>query len=379
MIKKAAISSTVCFLSLLFSVLVLIPGLRPVNAQSPTSITVTSSNAQMDYPLVLNFFSQIKASAEITDIRLQYQVEQMSYARVIAETQVIFTPATTVNAKYSLNMLRVGQFPPGLGVDYWWVVKDAALNKFQSSPAHYTVTDNRHTWQNLTEGKIDLLWYGQNNSFGQSIMSTAQKALTTLAQKTGASPDRTVHLSIYTSDQDYHNSTFGESEWSGGETLPDYNSIILLIRPGSMANDLSGISHELAHVIVDQVTYNPYNFIPYWLNEGIAMDIQYADTGLTPQFSSPLRNAINTDNLISIRSLSSPFSAFPEKAYLSYAESYSIVDYLLSQFGPASMLQFLNSFKEGITYDRALQSVYGFDMDGLNEQWKTWVTPQYRK
>jgi Peptidase MA superfamily len=375
MIKKAVISTIIALVFIMF----LLPGPGQVEAQAPASITVNNSTAQMDFPLVLNFSCQIKAASEISDIRLQYQVEHMSYARVTAETQVVFTPATTVNAKYSLNMLRVGQFPPGLGVDYWWVVKDAAGNKFQSNPTHYIVADNHHTWQNLAQDKIDLLWYGQNNSFGQSIMSTTQKGLETLAERTGASPDRTIHLSIYTSEQDYHNSTIGESEWSGGETLPEYNSIILLIRPGSMTSDLSGISHELAHVIVDQVTYNPYNFVPYWLNEGIAMDIQYADGGLISQFSGPLRNAINNNTLISVRSLCSPFSAFPEKAYLSYAESYSIVDYLISQFGAAKMLQFLNSFKQGITYDGALQSVYGFDMDGLNNQWKTWVTPQYKR
>jgi hypothetical protein len=374
MIRKVAILGSI----LLLFLVTLVPGLSPAAAQGPSPITVSNSIAQMDFPLALNFSSQVKANTNITDIRLQYQVEEMSYAQVEAETQVVFTPATSVNAKYSLNMLRVGQFPPGLGLDYRWLVKDAEGNKFQSSPSHYTVTDNRHTWQNSTEGKIDLLWYGQSNSFGQTIMSTAQKALTTLAEDTGASPDKIIHLSIYTSDQDYHNSTIGESEWSGGETLPDYNSVILLIRPSSMVNDLSGISHELTHVIVDQVTYNPYNFIPYWLNEGLAMHIQYADIGLISQFTSPLRNAIAANTLISVRSLSSPFSAFPEKAYLSYAESYSIVGYLLSQYGSAKMQQFLVSFKQGTSYDGALQSVYGFDMDGLNNQWKTWVNTQYK-
>jgi hypothetical protein len=43
------------------------------------------------------------------------------------------------------------------------------------------------------------------------------------------------------------------------------------------------------------------------------------------------------------------------------------------------MLQFLNTFKQGATYDGALQSVYGFNMDGLNSEWLSSVETQSGK
>ena len=56
----------------------------------------------------------------------------------------------------------------------------------------------------------------------------------------------------------------------------------------------------------------------------------------------------STDNtLISVRSLSSPFSAYPDKANLSYAESYSIVTLFDQPIGSDKMLQLLNTFKQG--------------------------------
>jgi len=48
-----------------------------------------------------------------------------------------------------------------------------------------------------------------------------------------------------------------------------------------------------------------------------------------PVFQSSLEKAILEDELISVRSLCSPFSAETEKARLSYAQSYSLVEYLL--------------------------------------------------
>jgi len=74
--------------------------------------------------------------------------------------------------------------------------------------------------------------------------------------------------------------------------------------------------------------------------------------------------------LISVRSLSSPFSAITEQALISYGESQSIVTFLLQTYGKDKMDQLLNVFHEGAGYDYALKQVYGFDQDGLDVLWR---------
>jgi hypothetical protein len=86
-----------------------------------------------------------------------------------------------------------------------------------------------------------------------------------------------------------------------------------------------------------------------------------------------LVKAINDDRLITVRSLSSPFSAYTEESLLAYAQSYSLVDLLINNYGQSRMLELLSTFSEGSGYDEALQKVYGFDMDGLNELWRSYV------
>ncbi len=352
------------------------PVIYQVAGQAQDQITVSNSTVQANYPSSLTFSCYAQSNADITDIRLQYQVEQMSFAEVTSEAKISFNPSMSVNASYTLDMEQYGQIPPGIDIDYWWIAKDAAGDKLQTAPSHYTVVDSKHTWNNLTQGKINLYWYGQNQSFGQAVMSEAQTALSTLASDTGATPDKTVNISIYTSVDDYAASVLGAEEWSGGVEFPQYNSILLLIRPSVLNSDLSGVAHELTHVIVYQVTSNPYNYIPFWLNEGLAMHVQFPQGDLPSQFTTALSNAITSNNFISVRSLSDPFSAYPDKAYLSYAESASIVTYLIDQYGPAKMERFLNTFKQGSTYDGALQANYGFDMDGLFTLWKVWVNQE---
>ena len=370
MIKKVSIIAASLFL--LFTILS--PAIYPVSAQAQDQIVVTNSTIQANYPNSLTFSCRVQSNVNITDIRLEYQVEQMSFAEVTSEAQIAFDPSQSVIATYSLNMLQYGQIPPGVDIDYWWIVKDTAGNKLQTDPNHYTVVDTLHKWTSLTQGKINIFWYGQNQSFGQAIMSEAQTALSTIATNTGATPNQTVNISVYTSSQDYMTSVLGVPEWSGGIELSRYNCIFVVIDPGASNSQLTAVAHELTHIVVGQITSNPYNSIPFWLNEGLAVHIQFAGGILLPQFTTALSSAITNNTLISVRSLSDPFSAYADKADLSYAESVSIVAYLINQYGSTKMNQLLDTFQQGSTYDGALEANYGFDMDGLFTQWKAWVT-----
>jgi hypothetical protein len=352
--------------------------LSPVLAQGQTQgqITVSSSEVQVDYPLTINFASQIKSSAVITDVRLCYQIELVSFAQVFSEVIIEFTPSAAVKAKYSLDLRKIGTggVPPGTNINYWWKVRDKSGAKLETTRIKYQVDDTLHKWQSLKQGKINVYFYSGGTELSQAIMSAAQQALVKLDSDTGVTPEKPVNIYAYASSQDYHNSTIFEPEWSGGLSFSQFSTISIIIRPGQLALDISGIPHELTHTVIYQVTANPYSGLPVWLNEGLAM---YSEGTLGPQFATPLKKAIQGKSLISVRSLSDPFSAIGDQAYLSYAQSFSLMDYLLSQYGQAKMLELLHVFQKGSEYDAAFQQTYGFDLDKLNDQWKTWVTKLY--
>jgi hypothetical protein len=119
------------------------------------------------------------------------------------------------------------------------------------------------------------------------------------------------------------------------------------------------------------MTLNPYNDLPTWLDEGLAM---HTEGALGPEFTAYLNEAIAEGSLFSVRSLSSPFSAYAEQSILSYAQSYSLVDFLINNYGQPKMLELLLTFRQGSSYDGALEKVYGFDMDGLNTLWQDYIT-----
>jgi len=163
-------------------------------------------------------------------------------------------------------------------------------------------------------------------------------------------------------------------EWTGGVSYSNLSVIAIGINESNISWGKSAIAHELAHLVLYQKTANPYNDIPLWFNEGMAM---YTQGRVEDYYEDTLRQAVKEGSTISVQSLCSPFSVDPEKSYLSYAESYSLVKFLLTTYGQESVSYFLGVLSQGSTYDEALESAFGFNMGELNDIWLGYLENQY--
>jgi len=216
---------------------------------------------------------------------------------------------------------------------------------------------------------VTLYWYNRDKTYGAELMATAQEALGRVAENSGAALSRPVSLYIYAGNADLLGALVFAQEWTGGVAFSEYN--IIAIGIGSSSSEKAWgketIFHELTHLVVHQVTYNPYSGPPPWLDEGLAMN---SENEFDTQFARALDKAVADGSLISVQSLCSPFSAYADEAVLAYAQSYLIVRYLIETYGQGKMLALLNAYKNGSTNDDALRAVYGFDMASLNTQWQ---------
>ncbi len=266
-------------------------------------------------------------------------------------------------------MRQTGGLPPGSSLNYWLKVNDSSGAVTQTTPQQLSFDDNRYNWHTLTQGMVTLYWYNGDNSFAQELMNASQQALGRLSQNTGVELKSSVKMFIYASANDLQGAMIYAQEWTGGVAFTEYGTVAIGI--GTSASDIAwgegAIAHELTHLVVHQVVFNPYIDIPPWLDEGLAM---YAEGPLDTQFTVPLAQAEANHTLISIRSLCSPFSAYPDQATLAYGESYEIVSYLIDKYGREKMFDLLNTFSQGSSYDGALEAVYGFNIAGLNTQWQ---------
>jgi len=360
-------------IALIFCLFLLI--LSPGLVQAQDELAILGSSAGVEFPSRLNFNLSARSNVNITDIRLCYTVDRASFAQITSEAYIEFMPSTNVNVNWALEMVKIGGLPPGSSLEYWWKVKDASGNKVETAPLRVQFDDIRYSWRSLTQGKVTIYWYKGDDSFAQELMAATQQALGRLAEDTGAYLEKPAKLYIYASSNDLKGGMIYPQEWTGGVAFTRFGIIAIGISPGNIDWGKMAIAHELTHLVINQVTLNPYNSPPNWLDEGLAM---YTEGMLGPEFTTYLSKAIAEDSLISVQSLSSPFSAYAEEATLSYAESYSLVEFLIANYGRGKMLELLNTFGQGSGYDAALQTVYGFDMDGLDRLWRDYVSKQYK-
>jgi len=362
-------------ITLIISVLLLF--LSPSFAAAESGITVTASDVEIDFPSRAVFILEVESSANISDVRLYYQVNKMNYAEVVSEGWANFTPASKVTARWVWDM-RQASLPPGAEVTYWWVIEDDDRNTLQTSPEIMHFDDDRFSWRSLTStiphgGGLTLFWYQGSDSFAQELIDTCEEGLTRLTEDIGTYPERPIKIYIYASATDLQEAMVFPQEWTGGVAFTEFGTIAIGISPAMLDWGKRALVHELTHLVIHQATFSPYGQLPLWLDEGLAM---YNEGELDPQYSTRLEEAIQEDELISVRSLCSPFSTEREKALLSYAQSYSLVKYLMDNYGQHRMLDLLALLKEGATYDEALTEVYGFDIDGLDANWQATLTSQ---
>jgi hypothetical protein len=345
--------------------LLLTATLGAVQAQEGIS---ASSTTEVQFPTELTFNLRAESAVDVTQIFLRYKVDKITTVKVTSVVQLEFDPAPLVEASWTWEMKKMlASLPPGTEIQYSWRILDASGNQLETAWDAVQFNDDRHSWDILTEGDVTLFWYEGGLPFAQALLNAATEALDRLALDTGAHLERPVAVYIYASSQELRDATLYPQEWAGGLAFPQYGILALGVEPADLAWGKGATAHEMAHLLTYQMTFNPYADIPTWLDEGLST---YAEGDLRLDFKSSLDKAIRDDTLISVQTISSNFPTSAEEAMLSYAESYSLVEFLIDRYEREKMLHLLSIFKQGSTYDDALLEVYGFDTAGLDDLWR---------
>jgi len=336
----------------------------PVAGQS--TIRVQSNTTEYKFGEHMTFRLTAQSVAPIKDVVLTYRYR---YGEATVRRTPEFTPGLQIKAEYKERLHR-GEIPPGTDVDYAWQITDEKGNTLTTETATLTYMDDRFQFQKLTQDKLSIFWYGADEAFGQRVMSSAQRALNRLQQSMGVELKDPVKLIVYQTKNDMQaalpsrGAVFDERVTTLG-TVVSADTVLLL---GQQEDLDATIAHELTHVVVGLAVKGPFGQVPAWLNEGLAMWNEN-EGDLRGKNKTALEDAIKTKELISIRSMTAP-TGKPEQVNLWYGEAFSIVDYLLKNFGKDKMAELLATFKKGASYDDGLKKVYGFDQDELDNRWR---------
>lgn len=338
---------------------------KPISAA--LSAAVTDDQSTLNFPDSITFHANIESNTPITSVVLEYGTEQLTCGSVVAKAFPQFTPGTTINPEWTWDMRQSGSLPPGASLWWRWRYTDETGAETISEKKTVTWLDSKHDWQTVTSGHINLHWYSGDQAFAQELLAAAETGLARLRNDAGLQPDKPIHLYIYANTDDMKDAILYEPSWTGGLAYAIHDIVIIGISPRNLEWGRTTIAHELTHVLVGHLTFSCLGDVPTWLSEGLAV---YSEGPLDENAEIQLNEAINTDQLLTIRSLSGGFSEVPSRAYLSYSQSYSIVKFLIETYGQEKMNSLLIALRDGTTVEEALLQVYGFDIDGLENAWR---------
>ncbi|CAG0935342.1 hypothetical protein TFLX_04177 [Thermoflexales bacterium] len=337
----------------------------PAYAQG--TITISNDQPDLEFPERLTFQAKFQNDRSIEKVTLEYGVDQWTCGTVIAKAFPEITPGQDVSAEWIWEMKQSGSQPPGSKIWWRWRLVDDQGQETVTNRKEIVWLDDEHDWETESGGDINLHWYAGQASFGRELHESAVESLNKLGEDTGLRTDKPIDLYIYGDTQDMRDAVLYEPGWTGGLAYSDHNIVIIGITADQMEWGKRTQAHELTHVLVGQLTFSCLSDIPTWLQEGLAV---YGEGGPDAPSQKQFDEARQDNTLVPVRSLSGGFSEDPAKADISYTQSYSLVKFLIEQYGKDKILEFLRTLRDGATVDEALQQVYGFDIEGFEDAWR---------
>ena len=333
-------------------------------------VNITSDLATIAFPDRITFSLEGTGNQAVKSILLKYGSDKRSLVAEINTIELEFQGGTKINTSWDWEMKKTGSLPPGATVWWQWEITDMEGMASTTLKQSMTYQDTRFQWQVTRLDTMDIYWHGQSQALIQELTTELESKLARIQLNSTIPVERKPKIFVYSTSEQLRGAILHEQEWTGAVAYPNYNIILTAVNANNLEWAKRALPHEITHLLVGELIFGPFGDIPTWLNEGLA---RYSEGDITESDRKILDEARKENSLISVTSLSSSFPTASRQAHLAYAESGSIVTFLIDNFGWEKIRQLLLVFKEGSTYDNALQEVYGFDTDGLEAQWKKYL------
>lgn len=344
----------------------------PTNSPTPTTGAPPASEmqaplnkAEVNFPNSVTFRLRLPPGMTARSATLNYDVERRSCAE--ASSAVPITPDGDM-LEWTWVMSRSGNPPPGAKVWWEWMVLDEDGQPWRTPRQTLTLEDDRFEWRTVSSEKIHLHWY-EGDEVGPLLLDAAQNGLQRLEEDMGIILQDDVSFYIYGSPSDMRQAVLYVQDWAGGVAFSVYNTILIGVSPAQAEGwGQETVRHELAHLVLGQFGWSCLGGSrPTWLEEGLAT---YAEGAADEETLRDIQRGIEEDAFLPLRSLNGAFPAHDADASMAYSQSYSVVTFLLEEYGVEQLQALIQILAQGLSHDEALQQVYNTNVDGLEVAWR---------
>jgi hypothetical protein len=361
---------------LLIAILVLAPGFLPAHpAFAADRITVIESKANHSFAQQVTFTLQATSDAEIAQVYLFFQATGDKQTRpVIVDAE----PAREINVEH-VHDLRHSPLPPFAMVTFWWQIENTEGDKLITEPQQFEYTDNRFQWETLSANGITIHWINGHGDpvFGHAALDIAQASMEESNAELRAPVPESIDIYIYDAQHNLDAAmVLTQRKWVSGQAHPELDAVVVAIpfEEGYTSRMKRYIPHEITHLLVYQaVTPTSYRYVPEWLDEGLATANEQLPT---PEYALALEEARTQDQLLPLEDLCVPFPPGSRTAFLSYAQSGSVLQFIREQYGAQGIRALLGAYTNGASCTSGVQEALNVSLSELETTWRASLEPQ---
>ncbi len=270
-----------------------------------------------------------------------------------------------VGALYELDQL--GELWTGLQFHYRWRFTDVDGVRHVTEDRTVLTIDPNRGWRLNNDPIARVFDYSDDSEFGPQILATALEAIELIDGELGFTVKNQVRVVTYSTSADLLE-VLGAAADDGTKGLWFASHELIMLYSDPEDETLNGVlTHELTHAAIGQYTNAPWR-LPTWVHEGLATRMQAKVSG-GDDYDQTVAEALSADELISLRGLRGYLPIERGEVSLVYAESYSLMSFLIDTYGVESVTALLTAFASGQTEDESLVSAIGIDAAALEADW----------
>jgi len=183
--------------------------------------------------------------------------------------------------------------------------------------------------------------------------------------------DKRAKVYIWDNALDYQAGT-GQPSWSSGCALA--REKIIQTFPYAEGFFETILPHEMGHIIFREFVGFENKAIPLWLDEGIA---SYQEKARYSNIGKLLKESIRNGKFMNLEELTGSntyLTADSNNVQLFYAEAFSLVNFLIGEFGRDKFVFFCQNLRDKKNLERALVSGYPFrNLKELDLAWQDYL------
>ena len=334
-------------------------------APASAAIEVRTETVANRFPDGLRFTLYTASDVNITDVRLRFRILP---GGVNATVRPTCTNGTVVNCTATVGSTRDSYMVPGASIVYYWEITDASGAKLTTEEKTTTYNDDRFQWEALSEGNISVYYYFGDIESQRVVLRTARETIDRFSKLLNTKIDFPVKVWVYKTAAEMAPavaSRRGQGPDTSIQTLGEVGAgdTALVSRDTSF---LDVVRHELTHVVTNHATDSHISDVPTWINEGLST---YSQRQLLESEQQAFALAIQRNRVLPITSLNASARGSAGDVSIFYAESGSLIAFMINSFGDEKFGKFIAALANDTT-DKAMQAVYGFDQVGLENLWR---------